>query len=167
MLYVIKILIEKSSWNDIFTKQKLKENSSYGSKVHHWLLSRPPSDGRQRRVCPKVPWVLFVYTIYIKIVGRTHQKLSPQQCQQLLLKRNSEPKVPDSLLAFSVNSEGTPKSLNTLSRKIFATKEALRPPLPTKQGISPQYLINTSTWWMVKIALCPLKRGWSVIKPIF
>ena len=64
----------------------------------------------------------------------------------------------------NITSPGTSKILTILSKKRFATEEALRAPSPTKQGISLQYLVNQSI--QVKIALYQLQRCRSVIKSI-
>ena len=63
---------------------------------------------------------------------------------------------------FEIISAGTPKNLTALSKKRFATKEALRAPSLTRQVLGLQYLVNQSK--EVKIALHWLQKGRSMIK---
>ena len=65
---------------------------------------------------------------------------------------------------FEITSARIVYSFTILSKKSFATKEALRAPSPTKQGISLLYLVKPST--QVTIALYQLGKGRSVIKSV-
>ena len=56
--------------------------------------------------------------IYQSIVGRTYQKLGPQQDPELLINAVNLRSL------FEISSAGTPKNLTTLSKNIFATEEA-------------------------------------------